>query len=407
MIPSRNQLILPLLTSASEAGGRVSTSDIYDSIAEKLKVPPEVRHEKVTIQERQGQYRINAFDRKVRWAQQTAKLMGLLVPDGKPYWKLTEKGQASLKEALPGIVITIFTTPKGVALFSSCEDAVAYIDDASVNLLFGSPPYPLIKPREYGNVSSEQYVSWFLHLAEKWPRIMAKDGSIVINLADVYEKGRPVISTYQEELLLRLKRELGVNLIGKFYWESPSKLPVPKTWVAVRRVRVKASVEQLYWLSFSEQPYADNRNVLRPYGRTMKRTLARGGENRDITTPSGHQLREKAFRRDNGGSIQGNLLIFPSVEKNRQYLQGCRSEGLPVHPARFPRELPDFFLRLLTREGDCVYDPTAGSLVTGEVAEALGRHWIASENKLEYILGGRHRFPHAVGPRGYISVASA
>lgn len=396
MRPPRNQLILPLLATASEAGGRVSTSDIYDSIAEKLKVPPEVRNERVTIQERQGQYRINAFDRNVRWAQQTAKLTGLLVPDGKPYWKLTGKGNASLKEALPGIVVTIFTTPKGVALFSSCEDAIAYIDDSSVNLLFGSPPYPLIKPREYGNVSSDQYVSWFLRLAEKWPRIMAKDGSIVINLADVYEKERPVISTYQEELLLCLKKELGMNLIGKFYWESPSKLPVPKTWVAVRRVRVKASVEQLYWLSFSEHPYANNRNVLKPYGKTMLRTIAKGGEKRNIQMPSGHQLREGAFSHDNRGSIPGNLLIFPSVEKNRQYLEGCRSEGLPIHPARFPRELPEFFVKFLTQKGDCVYDPTAGSLVTGEVAEALDRRWIASENKLEYILGGRHRFPHVL-----------
>ena len=49
---------------------------------------------------------------------------------------------------------------------------------------------------------------------------------------------------------------------------------------------------------------------------------------------------------------------------------------MPIHPARFPPELPDFFIRFLTKPGQLVLDPFAGSNVTGQVAETLGRRWI-------------------------------
>lgn len=106
---------------------------------------------------------------------------------------------------------------------------------------------------------------------------MAKDGSLVVNLGDVFEPGTANVSLYQERLLLRLEEELGLKLCQRFYWHSPSKLPTPKSWVAIRRVRCKFSVETLYWLSLSPtECYADNRQVLKPYSAKMLRTIAAG-----------------------------------------------------------------------------------------------------------------------------------
>ena len=74
------------------------------------------------------------------------------------------------------------------------------------------------------------------------------------------------------------------------------------------------------------------------------------------------------------------------------YLFRCREAKLPIHPARFPPELPDFFIRFLTEPGQTVLDPFAGSNVTGQVAERLGRKWIAVEISADYVAGSRLRF---------------
>lgn len=381
-------MMLPLLDVLSEAGSKVRTRDLCDAVADILHIPSDVRDERAWI----GGGMVNLFERTVRWTQQTAKLMGLIEPAGRPYWQLRGKGEKALHEALPGVVFTVFVTGKGVALYGSCEDAVAYIDDESVNLLFTSPPYPLQRPREYGNVSEDQYVDWFMRIAEQWPRKITRDGSIVINLGEVWNQGVPNLSLYQERLLIRLHDELGLKLCEKFYWHSPTKLPVPKTWVAVRRVRVKPSVEQLYWLSPSDHPYASNREVLTPYSRKMIRTIAQGGECRQGIHPSGHDIKIGAYGRDNGGAIPGNILVFPNMESNTQYVRSCKEHGLSVHPARFPAKLPSFFIRFLTRPDDLVYDPFGGSGVTAQEAEILGRRWITSEIIREYVEGSRYRF---------------
>lgn len=68
------------------------------------------------------------------------------------------------------------------------------------------------------------------------------------------------------------------------------------------------------------------------------------------------------------------------------------AKGLTIHPARYPRGLPEFFIQILTDEYDVVLDPTAGSNTTGAVAESLRRRWIAFEAIEEYLEGSKYRF---------------
>jgi len=63
-----------------------------------------------------------------------------------------------------------------------------------------------------------------------------------------------------------------------------------------------------------------------------------------------------------------------------------------VHPARYPAALPEFFIKLLSKEGDIVLDPFAGSNVTGRVAEDLGRRWISIEIEPAYVRASAIRF---------------
>ncbi len=277
-----------------------------------------------------------------------------------------------------------------MAVWAEAQSAAGYLDDETVNLIFTSPPYALLSEKDYGNVDHRRYADWFLPMAEEFRRVLAMDGSMVLNLGPAYLPGAPVQSLYQERLILRLVDDLGFHLAQRFYWQNPAKLPAPAQWVTVRRIRVKDSVEQIWWLSKSPNPKADNRAVLTPYSAAQIKVLKSGWETQ--SRPSGHALTGN-FAKDNGGSIPGNTIIAPNTGSNDRYLRGCREAGIKPHPARFPAALPEFFIKFLTEEGDVVADFFAGSNTTGEVCERLNRRWISTEKSLEYLRGSMLRFP--------------
>src|SRR5262249_8206021 len=169
----------------------------------------------------------------------------------------------------------------------------------------------------------------------------------------------------------------------------PSKLPTPAEWVTIQRTRVKDAVNTVWWLSKTESPRADNRRVLRPYSRSMHRLLREGYQTAE--RPSQHKI-SPHFRRDNGGAIPPNLLEAPNTPSADGYLRRARAAGLPIHPARFPPAVPEFFIRFLTEPGQLVVDPFAGSNVTGHVAERLERRWLSVEVNPAYVAGSRLRF---------------
>ncbi|NBJ13921.1 site-specific DNA-methyltransferase [Microvirga arsenatis] len=387
---SQSQLILPLLDAIEERGGAAKARDVYDLVADRVNLSAEDRATRITI----SGHSYNAFEREVRWAQQRAKLQGLLRPAESGLWTLTDKGSSALTKATPGLVVTIFMTDKGAALWGHCEDAVGLLDDESISLIFSSPPYPLLRKKQYGNLDEREYLDWMVRLAETWMPKLAKDSSVVLNLGDAWRRGEPTLSLYQERLLIRFEDELGLNLCQRFAWQNSARLPNPAEWVTIRRVRVKPSLENIFWLSASDNPYADNRQILVPYSDSMKAMLKRGGQEA-ASRPAGYRMADGAFGNDNGGAIPGNLIVAANTESNSDYIRGVKAAGLPVHPARFPATLPETFIRFLTRPKDLVFEPFGGSLTTAAVAEALDRRWVASECMLEYIQGGQLRFPHA------------
>ena len=157
----------------------------------------------------------------------------------------------------------------------------------------------------------------------------------------------------------------------------------------MRRLRVKCAVNQVFWLGKTEWPKATNKGVLQPYSPDMLRLITKGY--RAKARPSGHNITSK-FQKDRGGSIPPNLIEIGNNDSNGLYLKACVAAGLPVHPARFPRGLPEVFIKLCTTPGDTVLDPFAGSNVTGEAAERLGRRWIAIEMVEDFVKGSQHRF---------------
>lgn len=220
-------------------------------------------------------------------------------------------------------------------------------------------------------------------------RVLTKDGSLVLNIGGSYNAGVPTRSLYHFKVLLMLCEGLGFNLAQECFWFNPAKLPTPAEWVNVRRIRIKDAIEYVWWLSKGEWPKADNSRVLSSYSEDMKRLLARGF--RAKQRPSGHVITPK-FGQDRGGSIPTNVIERGNTESNSEYIRACERAGFKPHPARFPRALPEFFIKFLTVEGDVVLDPFAGSNMTGAVAEHFGRRWLAFEIRDDYLASSRVRF---------------
>jgi hypothetical protein len=70
---------------------------------------------------------------------------------------------------------------------------------------------------------------------------------------------------------------------------------------------------------------------------------------------------------------------------------------VPVSAYRFPAALPEFFLQLLTEDGDIVRDPFGDPDTTRTVAESLGVRWIAVELVEFYLEASWFRFLVSLG----------
>ena len=263
------------------------------------------------------------------------------------------------------------------------------LEAGSVDLVMTSPPYALVYKKDYGNEDADRYLDWFRSFMSGFDRVLNPNGSLVIDIGGVWKRGRPTRSLYHFELLIMLCREYGYHLCQEFYWWNPAKLPAPAEWVNVRRIRVKDAVNCIWWLSKSPYPKSSNRRVLHPYSKDMERLLQNGYRHK--TRPSGHNISAK-FNKHNGGAIPPNLIALANNDSNSAYRRYCQDNAITEHPAQYPRGIPGFFIRMLTDPGDLVLDPFAGSCVTGEVAESMGRTWACCEIRPDYVEAATARF---------------
>ena len=229
----------------------------------------------------------------------------------------------------------------------------------SVDLIMTSPPFGLVRKKRYGNEDAEKYCDWFRPFAKGFHRVLKDTGSLVIDIGGAWVPGQPTRSLYHFKLLVMLVEEYGFHLCQEHYWWNPSKLPTPAEWVNVRRVRVKDAVNTIWWLSKTPYPRANNKRILQPYSKSMQHLLKNGYKAK--LRPSGHDISEK-FQKDNGGSVPPNLLAIANTESNGRYQDHCRAENIAIHPARFPAQVPEYFIRFLTDPGDLVVDPLRGIL---------------------------------------------
>ena len=260
-----------------------------------------------------------------------------------------------------------------------------------VNLVFTSPPFPLNRKKKYGNLQGQEYIKWFSELALLFKDYLTEDGSIVIELGNSWKPGKPLMSTLALKALLAFLEKGKYCLCQQFVWYNTAKLPSPAQWVNIERIRVKDSFTNIWWMSKTPYPKADNRKILKEYSRSMK-NLLKSKKYNSGKRPSEHVIGDTSFLVNNNGAIPSNVLVSANTHSNTNYQNYCRDQNLIPHPARMPLDIPNFFINFLTEQGDLVLDPFGGSNTTGESAEKLNRRWISVETVQSYINGSKGRF---------------
>jgi len=314
----------------------------------------------------------------------------------------------------------LYQTKLGEAWVGDSRKLLRNLRDDSVDLVFTSPPYALLRQKSYGNEQEDRYVKWFRPFAQEIFRVLKDTGSFVLNIGGSWNPGKPTRSLYVFKLLLDLcEPNPGrvdapkFHLAQEFFWFNPAKIPNPAEWVTVRRVRVKDATEYIWWLSKTPNPDADNKRVLGPYSNSMQRLLATKKYNSG-RRPSGWQVSDD-WAINHGGSIppnvlpvdlvdsphqssvdtlneQLNMFVEANTSSNDPYRKKCRDNGVTSHPAMFPKALPEFFIKFLTEPEGLVLDPFAGSNTTGKTADDLGRRWIAIDKEQSYLETSRYRW---------------
>ena len=240
------------------------------------------------------------------------------------------------------------------------------IPDNTVDLIVTSPPYADQRKSTYGGIPPDQYVEWFLPISEQLLRVLKPSGTFILNIKEKVVDGER--STYVMELIIAMRKQ-GWLWTEEFIWHK--KNSYPGKWPN----RFRDSWERL--LQFNKEKHFKmyQNEVMVPMGDWAKTRLKKLSDTDKI--------------RDNskvGSGFGKNISNW--IDRDKAYPTNvlhlateCNNKN---HSAAFPEELPGWFIKLFTKENDCVLDPFMGSGTTLNVANRMKRNSIGVEILPEY-----------------------
>ncbi len=258
------------------------------------------------------------------------------------------------------------TGPSTKLYLGDCRDVIKSIDSDSIDLIFTSPPYADSRKDTYGGIHPDEYVDWFLSISKDLFRVLKPTGTFVLNIKErVVESER---HTYVIELILKM-REQGWLWTEELIWHK--KNSHPGKWPN----RFRDAWERLLQFNKNKQFNMYQEEVMVPIGSWAETRLKNLSKTDKVRDPS----RVGSGFGKNVSNWVGRETVYPT-----NVLHMATETGNKNHSAVFPEALPEWFIKLFTREGDWVLDPFMGSGTTNKVAQELGRNSIGIELLSEY-----------------------
>lgn len=393
--PLRGAQGLSHVASAYADHGKLENATLYDIVADRTGLSKDQLNAVSPVGKRGAPHRL--AHRSIRWHAQTLKHMGVIkrVEGERGVWEFVAPTREGLHVPAVPIKLVAFSTDLGVAIWGDNRDVFSDFNEP-IHLLLTSPPFPLIKPRAYGNPPIGEYVDFIIDSITPLVRHLARGASIVLNLSnDCFVKGLPARSTYIERLTIALEDRLGLFLMDRLPWVNTSKAPAPVQWASIRRFHRNAGYEPLIW--FSNDPlqcFADNRRVLEPHTEQHLKLIAQGGEQRHASFSDGaYRIHPGRFGNQTDGRIPRNVLTGGHRCADAiAYRANARALGLKPHGAVMPTWLTDELIQWLTEPDQLVVDNWGGKGTTALSAERLGRRWVIVDRVLDYLRVGGESF---------------
>ena len=247
-----------------------------------------------------------------------------------------------------------------------CVHKLSNLPDNTIDLIITSPPYSDQRNSTYGGIHPDHYVEWFMPIASQLLRVLKPSGSFVLNIKERVVNGER--HTYVLELIIALRKQ-GWFWTDEYIWHK--KNCYPGKWPN----RFRDAWERCLHFTKQKQFAMYQQNVMVPMGNWSKGRLRNLSETDRIRDES---KAGSGF----GKKIEnwvGRDLAYPT-----NVLHLATECGNKRHSATFPKDLPDWFIKLFTQPGDVVLDPFLGSGTSLFVAESLGRNAIGIEISVEY-----------------------
>lgn len=263
-----------------------------------------------------------------------------------------------------------------------CMELAKKIPDNFVDLIVTSPPYAdtVSYGKEVKVFDPEKYVDWFLELFKESKRFLKDTGSFILNINDRATNGER--STYVFELVYRIVKESGLKLFDRYVWFKKSALPMPGD------KRLNDRIEYIFHFvkdSKNFKTYTDRVRV--PYKEISLKRFKSKVHGNDIILPDG------TTKLSQRGSSKPHPLGAKPITVFR--FDTCSALRGLEHPAPFHPQLPEFFIKWLTDEGDVVLDPFMGGGTVAEVCIKTKRKYIGFDINPKYVKMTQNRLKNA------------
>jgi len=251
-------------------------------------------------------------------------------------------------------------------LMGDCKKVLKNIEDNSIDLIVTSPPYADSRTQTYGGITPDKYVEWFLPITSELFRVLKPDGTFVLNIKEKVVDGER--HTYVIELILEMRKQ-GWLWTEEFIWHK--KNCYPGKWPN----RFRDAWERLLQFNKNRKFNMYQENVMVPMGDWAKsrlRNLSETDKIRDNSKVGSGFGKKIANWIDREKAYPTNVLRLATECANKN------------HSAVFPESLPEWFIKLFTKESDWVLDPFMGSGTTMKAAQKMLRNSIGIEILKEY-----------------------
>jgi len=251
-------------------------------------------------------------------------------------------------------------------ILGDCADELSQIADNTVDLIVTSPPYADQRKDTYGGIHPDKYVEWFLPISKELLRVLKPSGTFILNIKEKVVNGER--STYVMELIIAMRKQ-GWLWTEEFIWHKKNSFP--GKWPN----RFRDSWERLLQFNKSKDFVMYQDAVKIPIGDWAKGRL----KNLSATDKTRDNAKNGSGFGKNVSNWLGKDMVYPT---NVLHLATeCSNKN---HSAAFPQELPEWFIKLFTKELDTVLDPFSGSGTTLFVSKRMNRNAIGIEIMPEY-----------------------